>query len=396
MRRLRLIIFIILFNTSTQSNTIEAQHHDHCNAKTIIALLVITGIAISYKHHNFQPFTSILKAFKRGMKFAQRYVKIWSTRNYSVCTAPVNGKQVTLYGNTVSIDSMNEQQCSINNLSFSVSSSTFNPFSVTIKMNGISKTFTSFLMPLFGVSISFHNNNLIINGQLFFDDNPKQTQTIIYDAGRMEQETFELKDIIKIKAWGNVTVIITCNPNNNETITVTADENILPLIKPKTIEGTVHCGLDTTAVPIKTSAPIQYNITVKKLCTLLLRNSVEAHITQTNTENLHIIMSNAATLNGTISVSKLLTVCCSNASSTTLTGNATQQNIILSNRSTFDGSNLTGDSAEATLFNCSKAFLSVTKSIDYNIKNSSTITYYGKPQTQGYRANNGSIRAAYF
>lgn len=110
--------------------------------------------------------------------------------------------------------------------------------------------------------------------------------------------------------------------------------------------------------------------------------------------NLHLRMNGSTQLNGTIDIASLQ-LKMDGYSKATLRGNALHQNITkLDGFSQLKASELMGNSANIRMDGGAEAWLSVQKTISYDIDGSSQIVYYGNPTIQGNRDGLAKIRAA--
>lgn len=199
----------------------------------------------------------------------------------------------------------------------------------------------------------------------------------IKDFGELETKKITITGVSSIHASSIGNLTIEHCPTCEETLTVTADKNVLPHIKTDRDGNQLELYLEGN---ISTQTPVNYHVVVKSLTTLSASGAVHVKTQNTIREKLlKIKMSGATKMNATIEVEQL-TADCSGASKATLTGSATNQTIEISGSSTYNASELQSDSILNTASGSSKACLFAQQQLNGRASGASQTTYRGNAQ----------------
>jgi hypothetical protein len=203
------------------------------------------------------------------------------------------------------------------------------------------------------------------------------SSTTVIGSGVIQKKEQYLKDITNIEAVGAFTIIIEESPDS-ESMSIEADDTILPLIKAK---------INGNKLTIKTEGsfssknPIICRVKVKNIKAVDLKGSIDADLTiNNNTKKFSAHISGASTMSGNIVVDKL-SIDASGATKIELQGSAIEQKLNVSGSSSYAAHNLLSQKLMCHISGASKAEVHVFHEIDGVISGASTLHYHGNPHT---------------
>jgi hypothetical protein len=155
-----------------------------------------------------------------------------------------------------------------------------------------------------------------------------------------------------------------------ESLTITADDNILPLLRSEVRDGKLI--LDVKNLQnVNPTNRIHYKLTVKGLTGLSLTGDAEAGITKVATEHLNVSITGDATVR--------------------IDGIADQQEVTILGDGRYDGASLTSKTANVSITGDGKLDLAVSDKLDVKIFGDGHINYTGDPTVTKTVVGDGSI-----
>ncbi|MGO4597906.1 head GIN domain-containing protein [Terrabacter sp. 2RAF25] len=195
--------------------------------------------------------------------------------------------------------------------------------------------------------------------------------TVGSGAARAETRQVSGFSIVRLAGQGDVRIV----PGSSESLTVRAQENLLPLLTSEVSGGTLTLGTkDGTA--ITTSEPITYDVAVKDLQGLEISGS--GTIT-------------AAGLSDTGLNDTGLRVEISGSGSVTVDGSADRQDVDISGSGDYNAAQLASKEATVTISGSGSADLAASSALDVTITGSGSLTYSGNPKVTQSVTGSGSI-----
>lgn len=156
-----------------------------------------------------------------------------------------------------------------------------------------------------------------------------------------------------------------------ESLTVTADDNLLPLLISEVRGAQLILGTGGAAA-IRPSREIVYRLTVKGLNELVISGSASAEVSGINAERFTTTVSGS----GNVSAS----------------GTVSRHRITISGSGSFQGQNLQSTSVTIIISGSGNAVLAVTDLLDATVSGSGSIEYVGNPTVTQKISGSGSIR----
>ena len=143
-----------------------------------------------------------------------------------------------------------------------------------------------------------------------------------------------------------------------ESLTVSADDNLLPLLTSTVANGTLTLGVKPGNA-IHPTKPIVYTLTVKNLNNVTLSGAGTVKATNITTSALNVLLSGAGNM--------------------TISGSAPSQTALVSGAGSYSAKNFPTDSANVTISGVGSATITVNKSLTAIVSGAGSVTYYGSP-----------------
>jgi hypothetical protein len=287
-------------------------------------------------------------------------------------------------------------------------------------------------------SIRLTNNGIFINDCTIdlSHVNRNKNLRVIKDVGQIAKEVLNIPGIHDITLSNIGTLFIhLCDETNTETLTISADKNILPFLEKNIYNNSLFLDIKND-ISFKTNTPIIFTATVKHLHALyskedtkviiaspfkendivlkasedsiitaekiltinslevtaesdskitLLSTKVTGHTTLTALDDakihINLLETNSLTVNGD-NDSKIIFI----------SGKTNTQEITLDNDSCYKAFDFVSNTATVTAKNDSYANIMANQQISYTLKNDSKLSYKGSPQITGTKRNDSKIK----
>lgn len=202
------------------------------------------------------------------------------------------------------------------------------------------------------------------------------TGAVIQGSGMLKTETRPVSHIaaVSISCPGSLTIAQT----GIESLHVTADDNILPLINTN-VEGTtldIHLQTNTSIQP---SHPIVFALTVKDLSALSILGTTAVTLTNLKTTALTVTSSGAGTLVSPSLALTNLVVNLAGAGGIQLAGHAQQQTVTITGAGTYHTEHFATFATNIQMTGAEQAFVRAITTLNVTITGAGDVTYYGSP-----------------
>jgi hypothetical protein len=187
-------------------------------------------------------------------------------------------------------------------------------------------------------------------------------------SGNITTETRTIKGVNSVSLLGDGRLEI--EQTGTESLTITADDNILPLLSSDVRDGDLKLGVKNLA-NTKPTQGIRYKLTVKGLTGLSLTGDADAEVTKLATERLTTSIMGDAKIR--------------------IDGTADQQEISITGDGKYDGTGLTSKTAKVSITGDGKLDIDVSDSLDIKILGDGTINYTGDPKISKTVLGDGHI-----
>jgi hypothetical protein len=157
-----------------------------------------------------------------------------------------------------------------------------------------------------------------------------------------------------------------------ESLTIAADDNLLPHIKSEVHGSTLELGNKDFTRPVQPSKDITYKLTVKNIRRVDVSGSGSVDANGLQTERLDIAISGSGKV--------------------TASGNADDLEIRISGSGDYLGEGLKSKRADVDISGSGRAVIAVSEKLDADVSGSGSIQYIGEPRVQQHVSGSGSVR----
>ena len=181
---------------------------------------------------------------------------------------------------------------------------------------------------------------------------------------------------------------------DNESLTIEADDNLMPLITTKVENGTLTIGLDTNrgTISLNPTRPIKYTLQVKTLNSIQLAGAGNISTPSLKSETLTIGSSGAGNLNLSQVNAKTVNVTLSGAGNISLNGQVETQTATLTGLGSYTASDLKSNAATVTISGAGSATVWAAQTLKVTLSGVGSVSYYGSPQVTQQISGVGSIK----
>lgn len=164
---------------------------------------------------------------------------------------------------------------------------------------------------------------------------------------------------------------MTIRQTGTESLSVTADDNILPLVTTTVSGQTLNVGLKSS-LAIRPTRGISYALTVTDLKDITLSGAGSITASDINTDALRVVLSGAGKL--------------------TIAGAAQHQEVTLSGTGAYEAGDLATNAAKVTVSGAGSARVKVRDTLDATVSGVGSIVYLGDPAVTQHVTGAGSVR----
>lgn len=187
-------------------------------------------------------------------------------------------------------------------------------------------------------------------------------------SGNVQTEERQVRDFSAISLNGFGKLII--EQTGTESLSITADDNILPLITSEVRNGTLYLGFKEERM-VNNVSDITFRVTINDLEAIDLSGAGSVEATNINTDQLRITSSGAGDVN--------------------IAGTTEKQEVELSGVGRYNGEDLVSKEATVETSGAGNAVVQVSDSLDANISGAGSVTYIGDPQVKQVISGAGSV-----
>jgi len=183
----------------------------------------------------------------------------------------------------------------------------------------------------------------------------------VQGSGVAKTEAREAHGFSAISFTGVGRVVV--EQGSTESLTVTADDNILPLLETQVNDGTLVISVKSNKIfdaGFHPKTPIEFKIVVKDLTKIALTGAGNADVVKLQTERLDANMTGVGNL--------------------ALRGSADHLNVTLSGAGTFQGEDFAAKTANVTCSGVGNAVVNVSEKLDASVSGVGSIEYVGDPR----------------
>jgi hypothetical protein len=190
----------------------------------------------------------------------------------------------------------------------------------------------------------------------------------IEGSGNVVTETKTVKGVSSVSLFGDGTLEI--EQTGAESLTITADDNIIPMLSAEVRDGELKLGPKNLA-NVQPTKGIHYKLTVKGLTGLSLTGDAEANIDKLATDHLKV----SITGDGRVRIG----------------GTADNQEVSIIGDGKYEGTGLNSKTAKVSITGDGHLDLAVSDKLDVNIMGDGHINYTGDPTITKSILGDGNI-----
>jgi len=248
-----------------------------------------------------------------------------------------------------------------------------------IPINGVGKKGTELIMRKF-IVIAFAVIGLLALSAC-------DTSTV-QGSGTLKTETRNVSGFSKVSLSGTGNLVIQQAPV--EALTVTAEDNILPLIQ-TTEDGDTLVIKYQDNVSVQPTRPIVFALTAKSLTGVSVSGEGTVTMNGINTPSLDIHMSGAGDVTAHSVSTASLNVNISGAANVTIDGQTTQQSITISGAGKYQADKFTSKNATINISGSGSGTVNVQDTLNVTITGEGDVKYIGNPAVTQHITGTGSV-----
>jgi len=188
-------------------------------------------------------------------------------------------------------------------------------------------------------------------------------------SGTIIDENRPVSGFSRISVAGPVTVIV--EENGNESLTISADDNLLPSLTAAVSNNTLELAVEP-GVSIGPTQNVVYRISVKDLRSFSLTGSGEADLKNIDTDELTIEIAGSGQI--------------------TVSGHADTQIVDVSGSGDYVAETLESSAATITLSGSGSAVVNASQTLDVTIDGSGNVEYLGDPTVKQELNGSGGVQ----
>jgi hypothetical protein len=192
--------------------------------------------------------------------------------------------------------------------------------------------------------------------------------SVVSGSGRVASETRQVSGFTAIDLTG--TGEVTIEQGETESLTIEADDNVLPALTSKVSDSTLKLGRKPRAI-VRTKNPIRYRVAVKELTALDVSGAGSVSAQNMTLQALHVDISGSGVVN--------------------LTGSAVEQHIEVSGSGRYDAAELPSQKVTADISGSGQVEVAVSNELQVDISGSGTVTYSGDPSVKQDISGSGKL-----
>ena len=210
----------------------------------------------------------------------------------------------------------------------------------------------------------------------------------VHGSGNIATETRDVHDFDRAVISGTSKLLLT--QGEGESLTITADDNLMSYIESEVRDGTLFLGNKEGILP---SQPIRFKLNVKEIVMLDISGIVNVETGDIATQQLDIHVSGTSTLHMSKLETQELVINLNGSTKVELmdSGEAIDQKIVLSGSNTYSAPKLRSQSVDVTISGSNDAIVWATDFLNIEASGIGNVGYYGNPQVTQTGSGNTHI-----
>jgi hypothetical protein len=215
----------------------------------------------------------------------------------------------------------------------------------------------------------------------------------VIGSGTIVSETRPVRDFNEVQLAGTGTLLIA--PGDAESLTIEAEDNLLPMIKTDVRGGRLIIGPEQDWLGgFRPTKPITYRVTVRKLNALDLSGAGAVEATNITTDRLSLGISGAGSAKLEGLTADDLSATLSGSGSLTGSGRVRRESVSISGAGAYQGEALQATTASVTVSGIGGATVRVSDKLNVLISGAGSVSYIGDPVVSQRISGLGSVGRA--
>jgi hypothetical protein len=202
-----------------------------------------------------------------------------------------------------------------------------------------------------------------------------------------EERNVSQFDRVAVAGSGHLTIV----QGDQESLTIEADDNLLPLIKSEVSGGLLKIGPEN--VNLDPSKTIQYRLELKSLRELHLSGALEAEAQSLKTDRLLLAISGSGNIQIPSLEANSLEVHVSGSGDLQLAGKVDRQTIDISGSGNYRAGDCQTQDTTVNVSGSGNATVWAQRALDAHVSGSGDIKYHGSPQVNTHVSGSGSVHS---
>lgn len=208
-------------------------------------------------------------------------------------------------------------------------------------------------------------------------------------SGNITSEVRQVSQFDRVSLTGSGQVSIT--QGEEESLSIEADDNLLPLIKSQVTSGSLHIGPE--GVNLRPTKTIRYRLALKNLRELHLSGSLEAEAQSIKAQQLLVSISGSGKINVPRLEASELEARISGSGDMDLAGKADRQRISISGSGDYRAGDCETQNTTVHVSGSGDAKVWARVGLEAEVSGSGDIRYYGSPQVNSHVSGSGGIHS---
>jgi len=212
-------------------------------------------------------------------------------------------------------------------------------------------------------------------------------------SGRIISETRSMSGIeaVSLAGSGDLTLV----QGETESLSIEADDNLLPHIKTEVQGGRLTIGFDREDWPVfyRPSQQIRFILTVKDVTALDLSGSGNIKAEALTADHLALTVSGS----GDITIGRLdaaeLTYILSGSGDADIAGQVTRQDVTIGGSGDYQAGDMESQAAQVDIGGSGNVTLWAQDSLEVSVSGSGSVNYYGSPEVTTDNSGSGDINS---
>lgn len=209
-----------------------------------------------------------------------------------------------------------------------------------------------------------------------------------WGSGNVISQTKDVKGVNQVSLNGIGTIVL--EQGDQESLTIEAEDNILPHIQSKVDGDKLYISYDTnTPSPTK---DVKFYLTVKDMNSISISGAGKIQSNGFNTQTMTISMDGAGAGNMAGLNLEKLTVNLAGAGKMVLTGKVTEQTVVIAGAGDYQAKDLESETTTITINGAGKGTVKVSKVLNAIINGAGEMNYLGNPEVNQQISGTGTVK----